>query len=169
MVWTAPRTWVVGEKITDSQLNQHLRDNLLHVGDPTSRPMFRFHKSAAQGYTSGAGLVAVVFDTSIYDIGSCRASTSTVAIPRAGWWMFDAWVRTTQTTMNVVTSLNIYNGTEYVTASHFYPNAGSAVYCAARTTIKCTVGMVVTVHFFSNSASTIEASSSGWAGHWIRD
>ena len=29
MVWTAPKTWAVGEAVTAAQLNQHLRDNML--------------------------------------------------------------------------------------------------------------------------------------------
>ena len=31
MPWTAPKTWVDNELVTASQLNQHLRDNLLNV------------------------------------------------------------------------------------------------------------------------------------------
>jgi hypothetical protein len=31
MAWTAPRTWVTGEIVTSSQLNTHVRDNLLSV------------------------------------------------------------------------------------------------------------------------------------------
>lgn len=34
MVWMPPRVWVAGETVTDAQLNQHVRDNLLVV-DPT--------------------------------------------------------------------------------------------------------------------------------------
>jgi len=29
MAWTAPRTWVSGELVTSTQLNEQLRDNLL--------------------------------------------------------------------------------------------------------------------------------------------
>src|SRR5262245_46252801 len=28
MVWTTPRTWTVGELVTESMLNTHIRDNL---------------------------------------------------------------------------------------------------------------------------------------------
>jgi len=31
MAWTAPRTWTTGELVTASQLNTHLRDNLLAI------------------------------------------------------------------------------------------------------------------------------------------
>lgn len=34
MAWTAPRTWATGEVLTDTLLNQQLRDNLLAYGDP---------------------------------------------------------------------------------------------------------------------------------------
>ena len=33
MTWTAPRTWVAGEKPTASTLNVHIRDNLKAIGD----------------------------------------------------------------------------------------------------------------------------------------
>ena len=38
MAWTTPHTWVAGAVVTASQLNQHLRDNLLAIraGDITA-------------------------------------------------------------------------------------------------------------------------------------
>lgn len=29
MAWTAPRTWIVGELVTETRLNEQVRDNLL--------------------------------------------------------------------------------------------------------------------------------------------
>ena len=31
MAWTAPRTWVTGEIVTSSNMNTHVRDNLLET------------------------------------------------------------------------------------------------------------------------------------------
>lgn len=33
MAWTAPRTWVAGEKVTAAIMNLHVRDNLKYLGD----------------------------------------------------------------------------------------------------------------------------------------
>ncbi len=35
MAWTAPRTWVTGEKVTAALLNAHVRDNLLETSAAT--------------------------------------------------------------------------------------------------------------------------------------
>jgi hypothetical protein len=35
MAWTAPRTWVAGEKATAAIMNLHVRDNLKFLGDDT--------------------------------------------------------------------------------------------------------------------------------------
>lgn len=34
MAWTAPRTWTTGELVTAAIMNTHVRDNLLHLGEP---------------------------------------------------------------------------------------------------------------------------------------
>ncbi len=34
MSWTAPKTWAVGEVVTATNMNTHLRDNLKAIGDP---------------------------------------------------------------------------------------------------------------------------------------
>lgn len=41
MAWTAPRTWVVGELITKTLLDTHLRDNLLALKEPPSDQVIR--------------------------------------------------------------------------------------------------------------------------------
>ena len=46
MAWTAPRTWVVGEMVTFTVLNVHVRDNLIFIG--TS------HNHASAGSTAGS-------------------------------------------------------------------------------------------------------------------
>lgn len=37
MAWTAPRTWIVGEIVTATMLNTHLRDNLLQLRSDLNR------------------------------------------------------------------------------------------------------------------------------------
>ena len=56
MVWTAPRTWVVGEVVTDSLLNTHGRDQLLALDQ------HQHGGGAGDGDSNIAGLDTVDFD-----------------------------------------------------------------------------------------------------------
>jgi hypothetical protein len=47
MAWTAPRTWVAGELVTDTIMNTHVRDNELAIG-----PHLIVRKSSDQSVTS---------------------------------------------------------------------------------------------------------------------
>jgi len=50
MAWTAPRTWVVGELVSHTLMNPHVRDNLLALDQ---------HKHSGVGGDGNASLVGV--------------------------------------------------------------------------------------------------------------
>lgn len=54
-VWTAPRTWVVGEVPTAALMNLHVRDNLLFLGATHDHS-----GDAGDGQTLGVGHVLAV-------------------------------------------------------------------------------------------------------------
>lgn len=168
VAWTTPRSWIVGEVITDSLLNQYLRDNMLYLGDSTTRPMFRFTRSAGTALSAGAW-TSMATDVDIYNIGSCRFSSTALTIPRAGWWMFDAWARLTMSTIGLA-SIGIRSGGSHYTASHFWPNWRLDVFLATRSTFYCVAGSSAGINaaLYSATSATIQATS-GFAGHWIRD
>ena len=54
MAWSSPRTWVVGELVTATQLNQHLRDNLSYLLTAVSSASYRYAGTWAAGtYNEG--------------------------------------------------------------------------------------------------------------------
>lgn len=58
MAWTAPRTWVVGEVVTASMMNTHVRDNLKALSDLSATSRLNQQQLGAwQGFGTGAGLL----------------------------------------------------------------------------------------------------------------
>jgi hypothetical protein len=60
MAWTAPRTWVTGEIVTASLLNEQIRDNMLFM---PAGPSVSVRRASNQSIASSAAFVAVTFDT----------------------------------------------------------------------------------------------------------
>jgi hypothetical protein len=59
MGWTTPRTWVVGELVTKTMLDTHLRDNLMALKDPPSAHVVRDNAGV---YTTNSGTLVPVDD-----------------------------------------------------------------------------------------------------------
>jgi len=102
MVWTAPRTWVAGEKPTASTLNQHIRDNFKAIGDAwTSYAPSTTNVTLGNGTLTGAWSQAgkdtnfrikLVFGSTTALTGSptftlpAAATASRTVVPRAALW-----------------------------------------------------------------------------------
>ena len=70
--WTAPRTWVTGETVTASQLNTHLRDNLLALREANHCRVYR----SSAGTLTTATLTLVNFDAETTDPNGWHSTTS---------------------------------------------------------------------------------------------
>ena len=62
MGWTTPRTWVIGELVTKTMLDTHLRDNLLALKDPPSAQVMRDNAGA---YTTTSTTLVPVDDVNL--------------------------------------------------------------------------------------------------------
>lgn len=86
MAWTAPRTWVAGEKPSAATLNTHIRDNLKSIGDawtsytPTLGNVTEGNGTKTGAYMSAGALTAVRFR---FTLGSTSAITGspTISLP----------------------------------------------------------------------------------------
>lgn len=92
MPWTAPRSWAVGEIVTASMLNTHLRDNelWLYNGDGCA-----LTHSVAQSIPASTETV-LAFDTERQDTSGYHdtvTNNSRITIPRAGGCWVGANVR----------------------------------------------------------------------------
>lgn len=58
MTWTSPRTWVAGAVLTASQMNTHLRDNLLYLANTSGQlnPTANDHYFGAYAKGTGTGV-----------------------------------------------------------------------------------------------------------------
>lgn len=83
MAWTAPRTWVVGEVVTASIMNTHVRDNLTALRDLTPKCKMSFINSG--GAVPADNLLRLYSGTTTtwYDNDS-MVSTGTITIKTAG-------------------------------------------------------------------------------------
>ncbi len=62
MGWTTPRTWLVGELVTKTMLDTHLRDNLMALKDPPSAQVLRDNAGA---YTTNSSTLVPVDDVNL--------------------------------------------------------------------------------------------------------
>lgn len=73
MTWTAPRTWAYNEIVTETQLNTHVRDNLIALRDET--PAVALYASATQTITN-ATWTSIAFDSEHVDVGAMHDSST---------------------------------------------------------------------------------------------
>lgn len=91
MAYTAPRTWVLGELITASIMNTHLRDNVSFL---YNKPRFRVRNTAAQGPVgSTAPYDNAVYNTKDFDTSGTMFTgagpwSGPITIPQTGLWLF---------------------------------------------------------------------------------
>lgn len=79
MAWTAPRTWVTGEVVTASQMNTHIRDNLLAIY-PRRCEVYR----AGTATVATATYTTVSFDSETIDTSAFHdivTNNSRITIP----------------------------------------------------------------------------------------
>ena len=114
MVWTAPRTWVTGEILSSSNMNTHVRDNLLYLhggaGDivlaggvqhmqigthyavrsNVASPFIQaaqFNLSSA-GSTGTAAVTWPVAFTTITSVVVCQLIASTGLLTASSWYVY---------------------------------------------------------------------------------
>ena len=96
MAWTTPKTWALGELVDESDLNTHVRDNLLFL---KSNPVIASAASVGSTSTSNNTGVSVITTGSVSipaDIGACFVEVWTnqfgmTAVPATGhndWGMY---------------------------------------------------------------------------------
>ena len=72
MVWTTPKSWLVGELVTAANMNLHVRDNMNFLYNV---PRYRAYRTTALSVTSATN-INMSCDSQIYDIGALFAPTS---------------------------------------------------------------------------------------------
>ena len=89
MTWTAPRTWVAGEKPTAATLNTHIRDNLKAIGDAwtsfTSTPgNFTVGNGTTTAASMQAGKLTHFWIKFVFGSTSSMTGSPTFTLPVAG-------------------------------------------------------------------------------------
>jgi hypothetical protein len=90
--WTAPRTWVAGEVVTATIMNQHIRDNLNFLNEP---PACLVYNTGSQSIANNTP-TNLTFNSELYDTDSFittpASSFSVGSIPgRYALWCSVSW------------------------------------------------------------------------------
>ena len=72
MAWTTPRTWVVGELVTASMMNTHIRDNLNYLYSAANACRVSNSNQTIANTTH----TALTFSTETYDTNSMHSTSS---------------------------------------------------------------------------------------------
>lgn len=125
MAWTAPRTWVTGEVVTASMLNEQIRDNMAYM---PAGPSVSVKRSTNQSIASSASFAAVTFDVEEEDTHAMwSAGTPTRIICPSGFnglylAIFHAGISVNATGQRGVrlqcTGFTVAQQPEIVTAAH---------------------------------------------------
>jgi hypothetical protein len=87
MAWSTPRSWVAGELVTASSMNEHIRDQFLEIAKLSSFRCFAYN-SGSQNVTAG-NTTALTLDSEVYDSGTMHdtsSNTNRVTVPAAGYY-----------------------------------------------------------------------------------
>lgn len=72
MAWATPRTFVTGEVVTATILNQDIRDNMTTVGNP---PRMKTRRSGTQSLTNNV-ITALTWDQEFYDTDTMHSTAT---------------------------------------------------------------------------------------------
>ena len=86
MVWSAPRTWLAGEKPTAATMNLHIRDNQLFIKDGLGGAHINYKQSAAQTLTTAT--VTKITNLAAVDVGAdITYSAGNFTVVKAGVYL----------------------------------------------------------------------------------
>lgn len=83
MAYVTPKTWVTGDTVSASQLNQDLRDNVEYVKGLTDGLSFsgtRLQRSATQSIPDSTNTL-ITWQTEVFDYGGWWSSGTNVVVP----------------------------------------------------------------------------------------
>lgn len=156
MGWTTPRTWAVGEVVTASMLNTHVRDNELYLADPDR---VRVTRSATQSLTNNT-LTNLTWNTETYDTNALHdtaTNTDRLVCVVAGLYEFKLNLEFAANATGFRAIYIIHSVGTTAIAADILPLTGAAVapvmFCAAE--YRMAVGEYVVAQGWQNSGGAL--------------
>lgn len=150
-------TWVTGQQLTSSQLNQ-LSAALSFALNP---PMFRAWQSTGQNIPSSAATV-LTLDTIDYDTDSgWSAAAHGYVVPFSGRWRFEFGYGPVANTTGIRAADLTQNGTNVAGTGPTEPGTTPFELVVGTATITCNVGDLICVNGYQTSGITLGTSGGG--------